>query len=74
MSDSDNEGTAKTNTIPTFGGKQDKCHQWWTKFKGYANLQGFAAALRPGGEPNLPDMDHKDETDEKKLKARKCNT
>ena len=74
MSDDEDHGTTKTNTIPTFNGKREKFHQWWTKFEGYANLQGFAAALKPGGEANLPDTDHKDETDDKKLKARKRNT
>ena len=69
MSDSDNEGAAKVNIIPTFDGSAEKFQQWWTKFEGYANLNGFAQALVKGGENDLPTTDYQLEISKRNTKA-----
>ena len=54
MGGSEDKGTTKVTTLPTFDGTAEKFQQWWTKFEGYANLNGFTNALKLGGEENLP--------------------
>ena len=73
MSDSEEETTTKV-TSPTFDGKKDKFQQYWTKFEGYANLNGFAAALEEGGKDILPDTDDEEVTDKKAKRARSRNS
>ena len=74
MSDSEEETTTKVTSLPTFDGKKDKFQQYWTKFEGYANLNGFAAALEEGGEDILPDTDDEEVADKKAKRARSCNS
>ena len=74
MSDSEEETTTKVTSLPTFDGKKDKFQQYWTKFEGYANLNGFAAALEEGGEDILPDTDDEEVTDKKAKRARNRNS
>ena len=73
MSDSEDEGTTKVTNLPTFDGTPEKFQQWWTKFEGYANLNGFAGALKIGGEEDLPETERGAETEKKKIRARKRN-
>ena len=73
MSDSEDEGTTKVTTLPTFDGTAEKFQQWWTKFEGYANLNGFASALKLGGEESLPESETSEEVNKEQKKARKRN-
>ena len=57
-------------TLPTFDGKKEKFQPYWTKFEGYANLNGFAPALKEGGEPSLPTTEAEKPTDKKAKKAK----
>lgn len=68
----------KTVKLPTFDGERKNFHVWWTRFKAYATVYKFSAALKIGGEADLPQKedDVLDETksDEKrKADARKRN-
>ena len=68
----------KTVKLPTFDGERKNFHVWWTRFKAYATVYRFSAALKIGGEADLPQKedDVLDETkpDEKvKADARKRN-
>jgi hypothetical protein len=68
----------KTVKLPTFDGERKNFHVWWMRFKAYATVYKFSAALKEGGEADLPktEDDVLDETksDEKrKADARKRN-
>ena len=41
-------------SIPTFDGSSNKYTMWWTKFKAYANINGFSEAIREKPNPDMP--------------------
>jgi hypothetical protein len=49
--------TKATNRVPSFSGARKDFHIWWVRFKAYANMQRFQAALKTGGETSLPQSD-----------------
>ena len=44
----------KSLRLPLFDGKHDKFQVWWTRLEAYAGVFGFLAALKTGGETDLP--------------------
>ena len=64
--------------VPTFGGKQEDFHVWWTRFMAYSAVYKFVQALKVGGEVNLPAteatvIDFTTETGKKQVAALKRN-
>jgi peptidyl-tRNA hydrolase len=49
--------TMKKTRVPSFSGARKDFQIWWVRFKAYANVQKFQAALRIGGETVLPQRD-----------------
>ena len=47
------EATIKSIPIPTFDGKDESFELFWPKFKAYANLKGFSAAIKRTSESNM---------------------
>jgi hypothetical protein len=41
-------------SIPTFNGSSNKYTMWWTRFKAYANINGFSDAIRVMPNPDMP--------------------
>lgn len=52
MSSETNEN--KTVRVPTFNGDEDKYQSWWIRFKAYAKVAGFSAAISTDPEVDLP--------------------
>jgi hypothetical protein len=44
----------KSLRLPLFDGKHKKFQVWWTRLDAYAGVFGFLAALKIGGEAELP--------------------
>ena len=64
----------KSVKLPTFDGKRESFHMWWTRFCSYAMMQKFSTCLKPIEEVDLP-LDEEElstDTDEEKA-ARKRN-
>ena len=64
--------------LPTFDGKAEKFMMWWRRFKAYAQVHKFGAALQEGGDPDMPDahntqLDETKDEDKAKLKALQRN-
>ena len=75
MSDST---AVKSLRIPVFDGKVQNYQVWVTRFRAYAGVFGFAAALIEGGEINLPtteetEVDETSDTDAPIRAAKKRN-
>ena len=51
------ESESKLLRLPLFDGKYSKFQIWWTRFKAYAAVYGYAAALKIGGKDDLPSTD-----------------
>ena len=68
MSDETSDRSAK---LPLFDGKKGKFQMWWTRFQAYARVHKFTKALRPGGEPDLPDKEDEDIPDSDSKKSEK---
>ena len=73
MADESAETTLKS--IP-FSGKTEDWRKWVGRFKAYATLKGFAAALKENGETELPEKEEEVDTldptkaeDKKKITA-----
>ena len=43
-----------TRYAPVFAGKAEEFQIWWTRFKAFASVQGFASALSDQAESDLP--------------------
>ena len=68
----------KNVVLPLFDGKDENFQDWWTKFKAYAGVYGFAKAIKTEPEANLPeveddDLDPKDENNKPAIMAMKWN-
>ena len=64
----------KTVKLPTFDGKRESFHMWWTRFCSYAMMYKFSPCLKPIEEVDLPADEEElaTDTDEEKA-ARKRN-
>ena len=40
--------------IPTFHGQEKNFSMFWMRFKAYAGVKGFVAAIQIGGETDMP--------------------
>ena len=71
--DRDSSST-KSMKVPVFTGKQEDFQVWWMRFKSFATLMGFAAAIGKTKENDLPDEEEEKQadTDTQKI-ARKRN-
>ena len=45
---------ARLLKLPVFDGKHAKFQIWWTRFKAYAVVFGYAGAVKIGGEADMP--------------------
>jgi hypothetical protein len=63
-------------SILTFNGSSNKYTMWWTKFKAYANINGFSDAIREKPNPDMPtswfgEINLTTETGKKQFQAKK---
>jgi hypothetical protein len=66
------------NSIPTFDGTASKFMLWWSKYKAFAMISGFAESIREEPDPMLPsshdqEIDMKSEDGAKMILAKKRN-
>jgi Zinc knuckle len=64
--------------ILTFDGNSNKYTVWWTKFKAYANINGFSDVIREKPNPDMPtswfdEINLTTETGKKQFQAKKMN-
>jgi hypothetical protein len=51
------ETTKTLKNLPTWNGDREGFQLWWTRFKAYASKEGWAKALKPEFEKELPDKE-----------------
>jgi hypothetical protein len=56
-----------------FNGKPEDFKIWWTRFKAFASVQGFASALIDQTESDLPETEATEITDDEAGNARHLN-
>ena len=68
----------KSVRLPLFDGAHKDFQMWWTRFQAYATVYKFAAALKVGGEGNIPatedeSIDESKAEEKPKAEAKKRN-